>query len=365
MNTKKSDFIVYIGRFSPYHIGHHATALEALKRGNTLIFCIGSADSPRTIKNPWTAQERMEMIRSAFTDEENAHIKFQYVQDRLYQNSEWASLVREAVRAVLMQYYPGRPEKASVSLIVAEKDDTSWYFNLFPEWDKEIVTVHSPIDTDNPLGATKIRELMFTGNLGFVNYAVPNSIFIKLNEFSKTDEFKNLKDEYVHGIEYERLYENHPKGHSINFYTADNVVYQSGHVLLIKRKNSPGKGLWALPGGHIGPNESAEEAALRELIEETNINITPGILKLSLKNVKTFDHPDRSMRARITKKNARTITMSHFYRLDDTKPLPRVKAADDAEEAWWFPVETIKTMRHEIFEDHIDQIFYWIARIDK
>lgn len=363
--NKETDFIVYIGRFSPYHNGHHATAVEALNRAKTLIFCIGSADSPRTIKNPWTAEERMEMIRSAFSDEENARIKFQFIQDRVYQNDEWASLVRESIRSVLMQYYPGRPEKASISLVVAEKDDTSWYCNLFPEWKKEIISVHSSIETDNPLGATKIRELMFTANLGFVKYAVPLNIFNKLNDFSKTDIFNLLKSEYVHGIEYELLYENHPKGHSINFYTADGVIYQSGHVLLVKRKHAPGKGLWALPGGHVGPNETAEEASLREIYEETNIQVTPGIMKLSLKGIRNFDHPDRSMRARIIKKNARTIAVSHFYRLDDSKPLAKVKAADDAEDAWWFPIETIKRMRSEIFEDHIDQINYWVAQIDR
>lgn len=360
------EWAVYIGRFEPYHNGHHATALEALKRSRRLIFSLGSANSPRTISNPWTAEEREAMIRSAFSEEDNERIRFIYIEDRLYQNSEWALLVREAVRSTLFQYHAGRPEKANIGLVEAAKDDTSWYVNLFPDWkDKCKIDITYLEDGDAPIGATKIRELIFTNHSGFVSHAVPEGVYNQIKKDIHTNWFADLKLEYANGIAYERLYENSPKGHSVNFYTADNVVYQSGHVLLIKRKHSPGKGLWALPGGHVNPNETAEDGSIRELFEETSIKITEGVLRLSLKNVKIFDHPDRSLRARITKKNARTVTISHFYKLDDSKELARVKGGDDAEEAWWFPVETIKQMRNELFEDHLDQILYHCSRIER
>lgn len=78
-----------------------------------------------------------------------------------------------------------------------------------------------------------------------------------------------------------------------------------------------------------------------------------------------FDHPDRSLRARITKKNARTATNSHFFRLNDEHERPRVTPGDDAEEAWWFTVEEIRKMRNQMLEDHPDQVDYWVARIDR
>jgi ADP-ribose pyrophosphatase YjhB (NUDIX family) len=37
---------------------------------------------------------------------------------------------------------------------------------------------------------------------------------------------------------------------------------------------------------------------------------------------------------------------------------------DDAEEAWWFPIAEARKMRNELFEDHADQINYWLARVD-
>lgn len=356
----KSDFIVYIGRFSPYHHGHHQTAIEALKKGKKLIFCIGSANAPRTIKNPWTVEERIEMIFSSFPAEDRTRVICTPVEDRLYQNNDWATAVREVVREC------GATDSSTVRLVVAEKDDTSWYINLFPDWEKEVISVKSPLgtDDDNPFGATKIRELLFTGDIGYINSVVPPSVFETIKKFSKSDTFAKLRDEYRAGVEYEALYENTPNGYATNFYTADSVVYQSGHVLLIRRKHAPGKDLWALPGGHVNPTETAEEASLRELKEETGIKVPVGVLKLSLKNVRLFDHPDRSMRARITGRNARTVSVSHFYRLDDTKPLPKVKAGDDAKEAWWFPVETVKKMRDQIFEDHMDQILYHTSMVE-
>jgi len=52
-----------------------------------------------------------------------------------------------------------------------------------------------------------------------------------------------------------------------------------GEILLVKRKNSPKKGFWDLPGGFIEFNEKAEEAILRELKEELNLKLTPKSIK--------------------------------------------------------------------------------------
>ena len=51
---------------------------------------------------------------------------------------------------------------------------------------------------------------------------------------------------------------------------ASTAVFRDGHVLLVERGKGPRRGIWSLPGGHIEPGETAREAALRELQEETS-----------------------------------------------------------------------------------------------
>ncbi|WP_106617571.1 NUDIX hydrolase [Saccharothrix carnea] len=51
-----------------------------------------------------------------------------------------------------------------------------------------------------------------------------------------------------------------------------------GRLLLVRRANPPGEGLWSLPGGRVEPDESDETALMRELREETGLSVTVGAL---------------------------------------------------------------------------------------
>jgi mutator protein MutT len=53
------------------------------------------------------------------------------------------------------------------------------------------------------------------------------------------------------------------------------VVIRNGHALLVQRSKSPDRGLWGFPGGHVEPGETALEAAVRELREETGVLARP------------------------------------------------------------------------------------------
>jgi len=94
-------------------------------------------------------------------------------------------------------------------------------------------------------------------------------------------------------------------------------------LLLIKRKGHPFLGAWALPGGFVDPNETAQQAAVRELEEET------GLADQYLKQFYTFSDPSRDPRA--------WSISSAYYALSDHSEM-KVEGADDASEARWFDV---------------------------
>lgn len=93
-------------------------------------------------------------------------------------------------------------------------------------------------------------------------------------------------------------------------------------ILLIKRGIEPYKGEWALPGGFLRMDESAEECAHRELREET------GVTGCHIKQFHTFSRPDRDPRERV-------VTIA-FYALVKWQ---EARGADDAEYADWIPMD--------------------------
>lgn len=94
-------------------------------------------------------------------------------------------------------------------------------------------------------------------------------------------------------------------------------------LLLIRRSAEPHKRHWALPGGFVEMTESLDEAARRELTEET------GLGKLYLEQLYTFGDPDRDSRERV-------ISVAYYALLKLSNHT--VRAATDAAEVAWFPV---------------------------
>ena len=98
-------------------------------------------------------------------------------------------------------------------------------------------------------------------------------------------------------------------------------------VLLIQRKYEPFKGSWAIPGGFVLDKESLEEAAERELFEETGIKVN------YLEQLYTFGEPGRDPRQRI-------ISVAYFG-LVKTTQYQELKASTDAENAQWFSIKKL------------------------
>lgn len=361
-------FTTYIGRFEPPHVGHISTIKYCLSISDNVIVVIGSANASRDVKNPFTDSERANMIRRCFTDEENSRISIAYVEDRSYQNAHWVSDVYQAVTNEIRKF--GWQDKQDVTLVGYKKDQSSWYLDCFPQWKISLIDAHKgDVEHAEPINSTEIRDLLFTGKISYIKSVVDPKVYEFILEFMNTEAYANLKAEYYHHLEYEKNFSSVPGGWSINAYTADAVVIQSGHILLVRRADMPGKGLWALPGGHIPPTEISEDSAIRELLEETSLKVPEKVLRGSIRKSKVFEHPDRSLRCRVSSIRGRTVTYAYNFVLDDSQKLPKVKGASDAAEerggkAWWFPIGELKTMRDQMFEDHYDIAFYFIDQLN-
>lgn len=97
------------------------------------------------------------------------------------------------------------------------------------------------------------------------------------------------------------------------------ILNDEGEVLLIKRKNEPFKDMWALPGGFVEYGEKVEEATIREVKEETGLEVE--ILKL----FNVYSDPRRDPRGH-------TISIVYFCKIMGGK----LKGGDDAKEAKFF-----------------------------
>jgi 8-oxo-dGTP diphosphatase len=117
--------------------------------------------------------------------------------------------------------------------------------------------------------------------------------------------------------------------------TVDCVVFgldldqQDLKMLLIERKGEPFAGMWALPGGFVGMDETLEQSARRELQEET------GISRLYLEQLYTFGDPQRDPRGRV-------ITVAYYALVKLTEHV--LQAASDAQDVGWFAVSDLPAL---------------------
>jgi bifunctional NMN adenylyltransferase/nudix hydrolase len=333
MGTKQYDYLVFIGRFQPLHLGHVEVIDQALRLADRVIVLVGSSNQPRTPKNPFTFDERAGMITMAFRSQVEAQqLIVQPLRDKPYNNTRWAAQAQTLVDRSL----PWTDKPLRGGIIGHKKDHTSYYLDMFPQWGDPIEHAINEL-----VNATDIRKLYLEHNIKYLQAVMPPTTYEFLQKFRERAYFQALVAEHNFLVQYKKDHDVGP--HEVIYNTGDAVVIQSGHILLVQRNGYPGKGTLALPGGFLDPRERVLDCIIRELREETRLKVAEKVLRGSMTRFQLFDAPERSLRGR-------TLTHAAKFELEDTGKLPQVRAASDARKTFWHPLAHVR--EEEMFEDH-------------
>ena len=337
----KYNLAVVIGRFQPVHNGHQALINEAKKIADTVLVLVGSSGLPSTYENPFSFTDRKRMLDAMQNLEDNV-VCVEPLYDSMYNDNAWITQVQDIVASY-------ETNNSEVCLVGHKKDDSSYYLDLFPQWNFQRVAGFK----NAPLNATSVRDLLFRDdvNTDFISGVVPNQVFNILQDYLGSDSFLDVIEERKFQEKYRKQFEHLP--YAPTFVTTDAVVFCAGHVLMIRRKSYPGRGLLAFPGGFLdaATDKSLLDCALRELKEETKIDVPVPVLRGSIVGTEVFDAIKRSSRGR-------TITHAFKIQLKDSK-LPKIKGGSDAASAVWVPLSEVKS--EQCFEDHYQILEHFLG----
>ena len=347
------EYAFVIGRFQMFHRGHEWLLNEARKLGKELVILVGSANSPRSIKNPFTISERVEVL-NAFEGPKIIECLLDYPND----DNLWVSQVKNIISVVT--------NGASCCIVGCNKDDSTYYLNIFG--DVPVVSLpHLDEFKNKKIDATNFRAALF--NYGIHDKMIDSSFALfgtsqkNLNDILKRqvqEVFPLLQEEYNNIKKYKKMWDRSP--FPPVFVTADNIVKHRDRFLAIVRKDHPSRGLLAMPGGFIESNETIRTSALRELREETSIEIfnpKTGV-KIPVQEEwfrasHVFDSPSRSLRGR-------TITHAFSWHIPDKYDV-KIAAADDAADVVWLPLTELQNPMNatKFMEDHFHIIKFMIG----
>lgn len=322
------DVIVYIGRFQPPTLAHLEIIKKAQSLAKKVVVIAGSAKKARSVRNPWTAQERIEMLRSV-KEIDHEKVVVATMQDSNYDFSWWLAEVEKIVKQ-------NTNSNNSIGIIGHKKDDTGYYLNYFTKWKfVELPKLY------NGLSATQIREKLFENNC--ISH-VPDEVDAWISNWIVNNDaiYSVLKEEYRCIKKHKDMWKTMP--FTTVFVTTDAIVICKENILLIQRGNNPGKCLYAMPGGFLRQTEFIIDCAVRELKKKTEIDVDINTLKKSLSLVKVFDDTCRDQMGR-------SITHVHLFNLE-LNELPNIKPSDDVCDARWMSIKNLDALQDKFFGDH-------------
>ena len=350
MKNEQEKLGVLIGRFQPFHNAHKEIIDEMVNDMDYILILVGSGDRHLSYKNPFKFTEIREMILNSFDKKIRGKIKIVSIPDYLYDDNEWIEIINAEIYPII---FNNDIFVDNVYLYGHNKDESSYYLNLFPSFNMSHVdNKHdnlSSIDIREKL--SYLRKEVFEEHM--VKFIPESTMNVIMDRYDELQGFLKSEEEY---LEQEKLkFSCYPYPETLNFVTVDFVLFLQDEVLCIKRKYNPGKDAHALPGGFLNNNENSLTGALRELKEETGIDLSEYseyIDKINKKMV--FDHPKRSL-------YGRRLSIVHGVKINNSQIIKKIKnvakASDDAESIEFIRIKDIENRTFDgsyikFFDDH-------------
>ena len=244
---------LYIGRFQPFHLGHLNAIEQIVGEGyEKIIIGIGSSESERTDKNPFTYYERKEMISIGTEDLKNVQFEYFPIPD-FGDNERWTNYIVNNCSDFQTVY--------SGNCIVEQ---------CFLKYDKK--REFRNLEITSNIKATQIRQAIANKSEVWKKDLPEKLIPFVVGKLQLLEQI--LKPEYKNPA-----------------LAVDGIVRVGNSIVLIERKNKPFG--YALPGGFVDYGESCEDAIRRELKEEISLDIS------NEKLFGVYSKPDRDPRQHI------------------------------------------------------------------
>ena len=146
---------VYVGRFQLPHIGHESVMQYALDKSDHLVLLVGSSGNERSVKNPFTFEERKEMLEAVTSRmHKNKKVSILSLPD-FPTDKEWTDEVQRLVSSVIK-------ENDAITVTGCRKtgDESTYYLHLFPEWKTDFISEIN-FEGIDVISSTKAREFFY------------------------------------------------------------------------------------------------------------------------------------------------------------------------------------------------------------
>lgn len=327
---------VFIGRFQPFHNGHLRSVKLALKQSEKLIIILGGYRLSPSLRAPWSAEERMNMIKSCLSPSQLRRVQFVHVRDRLYCEEVWIDNVKGEVSKIT-------GNKEPVAIIGHEKDSSSYYLKVFSQW--------KFLETGNYEGinATDIRKIFFLSNsLESIYEKIPKQVAVCLKTYRKSIHFKNLRTKFLYVNNFLKN-----KKNIFPYEICNSIIFCCGYVLFVRSKDPLRKGLFSLPEAKPNDKEDHKKCSIRGILEEANISISIEKIEKGFQENRVFNYSERFP-------IGKQISYAYFFKLNENF-LPEVSQGKGEESVEWILLDDVYLLEDQIYSDHF-QMIRWFLR---